>query len=111
MSDIEPIAAYVAGLAPAPDETTMAGDPEVGKSLYAACGACHGADGKGNQALNAPPIGLLQSWYIERQLHKFRNGIRGAHPDDTTGQQMAPMAKTIPNDEAVTNLSAFVSTL
>lgn len=110
-TDIEPIANYVASLTPAPDESERMGKVDVGKNHYAACAACHGQDGKGNEALNAPPIGMLQSWYIETQLHKFRNGIRGAHPDDTTGQQMAPMAKTIPNDQAVTDLSAYVSTL
>lgn len=110
-SDFEPLAAYVSALTPAPDESERMGKADVGKNHYAACAACHGPDGKGNEALNAPPIGMLQSWYIETQLHKFRNGIRGAHPDDTTGAQMAPMAKTIPNDEAVTDLSAYVSTL
>lgn len=109
-SDVEPIAGYVASLAPAPNETQHAGDAAAGKVHYAACAACHGADGKGNQALNAPPIGLLQSWYVETQLKKFRSGVRGAHPDDVTGKQMAPMAKTIPNDQAVTDLAAYVST-
>lgn len=110
-TDITPIAAYVSGLTPAPEEAERLGTADVGKNHYAACAACHGTDGKGNEAMNAPPIGMLQSWYIESQLHKFRNGIRGAHPDDTTGQQMAPMAKTIPNEQAVTDLAAYVSTL
>ena len=83
-----------------------------GATLYQqACAACHGPEGKGNKAMNAPPIGMLQSWYVETQLKKFRGGVRGAHPDDKTGQQMAPMARTIPSDEAVTDLSAYVSSL
>lgn len=110
-TDIDPIAAYIAALPPAPDETERKGDPEAGKAHYATCAACHGPEGKGIQALNAPPIGLLPSWYIETQLHKFRSGVRGAHPDDVTGKQMAPMSKTIPNDQAVTDLAAYVSTL
>lgn len=110
-ADVEPMAVYVSTLEPAPEETQLAGDPTVGKNYYATCAACHGQEGKGQVALNAPPIGMLQSWYIETQLTKFRHGIRGAHPDDVTGQQMAPMAKTIPNDQAVTDLAAYVSTL
>ncbi len=110
-SDFAPIAAYVASLPPAPEESERVGKADAGKAHYGACAACHGPDGKGNEAMKAPPIGLLQSWYIESQLRKFRSGVRGAHPDDVTGQQMAPMAKTIPNDEAVTDLAAYVSTL
>lgn len=110
-SDFPSIATYVSQLAPAPEMASHVGNADAGKDHFAACAACHGTDGKGNKAMNAPPIGILQSWYIETQLHKFRNGVRGAHPDDTTGQQMAPMAKTIPNDQAVTDLSAYISTL
>jgi cytochrome c oxidase subunit 2 len=110
-SDFKPLATYVSGLTPVPEMASHLGDPDVGQQHYAACSACHGTDGKGNKALNAPPIGQLQSWYIETQLHKFRNGIRGAHPDDTYGAQMRPMSMAIPDDQAVTDLSAYVSTL
>ncbi len=110
-TDVAPIAAYVSSLAPAPEETERVGDPEKGKAHYATCAACHGPDGKGMQALNAPPIAMMPSWYIKTQLHKFRSGVRGAHPDDITGAQMVPMAKAIPNDEAVADLAAYVSTL
>ncbi|MCB9673182.1 MAG: c-type cytochrome [Alphaproteobacteria bacterium] len=110
-SEFPALAQYVASLPPAPEESERMGKADAGKSYYAACAACHGPEGKGNKAMNAPPIGMLQSWYVETQLKKFRGGVRGAHPDDKTGQQMAPMAKTIPSDEAVTDLSAYVSSL
>lgn len=110
-SDIKPIAEHVAALAPAPDETQRVGDADAGKTHYAACATCHGPEGKGMQPVGAPPIGLLPSWYIEGQLHKFRNGVRGAHPDDTHGKTMVPWAKSIPSDQAVTDLAAYVSSL
>lgn len=110
-SEFPMLAAHVASLTPAPDEAHRAGDADAGKAHYGTCMACHGANGEGNEAMKAPPIGMLQSWYIETQLHKFRSGVRGAHPDDTTGATMAPMAKTIPDEQAVTDLSAYVSTL
>lgn len=35
-----------------------------------------------------PSIASLPRWYLEEQIRKFRNGQRGAHPDDIHGQQM-----------------------
>lgn len=112
-SDIPLLASYVSTLTPLPNgtEEQLVGSAEAGKVHFAACAACHGAEGMGNEALNAPPIAQMQSWYIETQLYKFRNGIRGAHPDDIHGQQMVPMAKSIPNEQAVKDLSAYVSNL
>ena len=40
-----------------------AGDPAKGKALYATCASCHGANGEGNQALNAPAIAGQKEWY------------------------------------------------
>ena len=34
----------------------MAGDAAAGEALTTACAACHGADGKGNQAIGAPNL-------------------------------------------------------
>ena len=58
------------------------GNIEAGKSAYAVCVTCHGANGEGNTALNSPKIAGLPDWYVERQLHNFKNGIRGVHPKD-----------------------------
>lgn len=110
-SDFPGLASYVASLTPAPEESERLGKADVGKANYGACAACHGPDGKGNEAMKAPPIGMLQSWYVETQLLKFRHGVRGTHPDDTTGAQMLPMARGIPSDEAVRDLAAYVSSL
>ncbi|CAA0115591.1 c-type cytochrome [Zhongshania aliphaticivorans] len=72
-----------------------------GKALYAACAACHGAEGEGNAALNAPSLVNQQDWYLERQLLGFRSGLRGNDPKDGYGAQMQVIAKTLPDDNAV----------
>ena len=38
------------------ENANAAGDPAKGKAAYAVCAACHGANGTGNKALNAPGI-------------------------------------------------------
>jgi len=62
------VVAYIGSLtAPAP-ETTVKGDAAAGKTAYATCAACHGANGEGNQALNAPKLSGQHDWYLARQL-------------------------------------------
>ncbi len=87
------------------------GDAEAGQQQYAACAACHGPEGQGNRDMNAPRLAGLQSWYVERQLRYYQQGIRGAHEDDEFGQIMAPMANVVGTDEARRNVSAYIETL
>ena len=105
--------ASVVGAMPvqAPDRGGITGDAEAGKALYATCTACHGAEGKGNEQLNAPPITQLDDWYMVTQLHNFKSGIRGAADGDITGAQMRPMAMTLADDQAVADVVAYISTL
>ena len=49
-----------------------AGDATKGKAAYAVCAACHGANGMGNKALNAPRIAGQEPWYLERQLNNYK---------------------------------------
>jgi len=86
-----------------------AGDAAKGKARYAVCVACHGADGGGNKALNAPKIAGQEAWYLERQLKNFKAGIRGADPKDKYGMQMRPMALTLANEQAIADVVKYVS--
>jgi cytochrome c oxidase subunit 2 len=86
------------------------GNPAAGQPLYAICATCHGAQGEGNQALNAPKIAGQSAWYLRRQLRSFKEGIRGAHPDDVYGQQMAPMTATLVDERAIENVIAYIQT-
>ena len=93
------------------ENASAAGDATKGKAAYAVCAACHGANGMGNKALNAPKIAGQEPWYLERQLKNFKGGIRGADPKDTYGMQMRPMALTLANDQAVSDMAAYVSSM
>ena len=88
-----------------------AGDAAKGKVLYSVCAACHGANGEGQEALNAPKLAGQQDWYVIRQLQNFKAGIRGTNPKDTFGMQMAPMSQTLANDQAMADVAAFIKTL
>mgnify|MGYP001400769115 FL=1 len=93
------------------ENASAAGDATKGKAAYAVCAACHGANGMGNKALNAPQIAGQEPWYLERQLNNFKGGIRGANPKDPYGMQMRPMALTLANDQAVSDMAAYVSSM
>lgn len=51
--DVKNVANYVLSLSGSPHNAVAA---ELGKAKFAACAACHGVDGKGNQALGAPNL-------------------------------------------------------
>jgi cytochrome c oxidase subunit 2 len=110
--DVNVVAAYVASMPPTrPAATVAAGDAAAGAKHYATCAACHGADGAGNAQLHAPPLTIQQDWYVARQLAKFKTGIRGVHPNDVYGKQMAPMAATLTDDKAVADVITHIHTL
>jgi cytochrome c oxidase subunit 2 len=87
------------------------GDVEKGAALYKICAACHGTNGEGKAALNAPANAGQDPWYMTRQLKNFRAGIRGAHPDDTFGAQMRPMAMVLVGEQDIVDVVAYISSL
>ena len=86
-------------------------DASVGQAMYAVCSACHGPDGGGNSALNAPKLAGQHDWYLKRQLDNYKARARGTHEDDVFGKQMAPMAATLVDDAAIANVLAYIDTL
>lgn len=86
------------------------GDPVAGEELYANCVSCHGPEGQGNQQLNAPKLAGQDPWYLIHQLEKFKSGARGAHPEDTYGQQMRAMSNTLADRAAMTDVAAYIQT-
>jgi cytochrome c553 len=89
---------------------TWAND-ERGRALFRLCTACHGDQGEGRFELGAPAIAGLPEWYVETQLHKFRQGVRGAHPQDIAGMRMRPMARSLPIESDVTAVARYVAGL
>jgi cytochrome c oxidase cbb3-type subunit 3 len=51
--DVRNLAQYVLSLSNSPHDSLKA---SLGKSKFGACAACHGGDGKGNQAFGAPNL-------------------------------------------------------
>jgi len=110
--DVANVAAYVATLPKAnPAPTLTGGNAETGKLKYAPCTACHGVNGEGNQALSAPPLAGASDWYQLTSLHKFKAGVRGTNPKDTTGMLMRPMSMTLADEQAMLDVIAYISTL
>ena len=89
----------------------LAGNIESGKALYGDCIACHGANGEGNAELLAPGIAGQSESYLNRQLWDFKKGVRGKEPGDTGGAQMAPMAATLADGDAVANVVAYIASM
>ncbi|HKU41045.1 MAG TPA: c-type cytochrome [Polyangiales bacterium] len=111
-AEITNIADYVSQLpAHKPTPTLSGGDATKGKIYFATCTACHQADGNGNQALNAPPLTHANDWYMFNSVKKFKAGIRGSNPLDVTGATMRPMAQTLPDDQAILDVVAYIVTL
>jgi cytochrome c oxidase subunit 2 len=87
------------------------GDTALGAASYAVCAACHGPQGEGNVALNAPKLSGQDPQYLKEQLRKYKAGIRGTHEADIYGRQMQPMAATLATDAMVNNVLAYIGTL
>jgi cytochrome c oxidase subunit II len=88
-----------------------AGDPARGQTFYAVCSTCHGPSGEGMKEMNAPALAGREEWYLVRQIQNFRDGIRGGHPDDVYGRQMAPMAAILPDVQAIEDVAAYLHSL
>jgi cytochrome c oxidase subunit 2 len=96
---------------------TAAGEAEpiesasAGKTAYAICATCHGAEGQGNAAMHAPALAGQETWYLKRQINKFKDGARGTHADDLYGMQMRPMAMTLQSDEQIDAVAEYIASL
>ena len=110
-SAINNVSAYIGTLPDNPAPATVKGNANNGRRHYATCAACHGANGRGLQAMHAPGLKGMSDWYLVTQLKNFKQGIRGAHPQDLYGGQMAMMAAILTDDRAVDDLVAHISTL
>jgi len=110
--EIATIASFVAALpAQKPPVTLTGGDPARGKVLFATCVACHQADGKGSEALKAPPLTHANDWYMAASIKKFKEGVRGTNPLDQSGALMRPMAQTLADDQAILDVVSYIQTL
>jgi cytochrome c553 len=98
-------------LSVAATEARAEDNPARGGELYATCAACHGALGEGNRDLNAPRLTHLAPVYIVAQLQKFKAGVRGGSEDSDSARQMAAIATTLADDQAMYDTAAYIATL
>lgn len=110
--DVVAVARFVASMPPAAKPAVLVkdGDASRGQGGYGACAGCHGADGAGNPAMNAPPIAGQADWYLQTQLSNFKHGIRGKNPHDKTGPTMQAIAAGL-DDQMVKDLAAYVASM
>lgn len=110
--DVVTIAARVSAMPAVVHAPTIEGGrAEQGKILFAACAACHGQHGEGNEPVKAPALNRSSDWYLLTQLRHFQSGVRGASAADAEGATMAPMAKTLADEQAIKDVLAYVATL
>ncbi|MBS3998017.1 MAG: cytochrome-c oxidase, cbb3-type subunit III [Hydrogenophaga sp.] len=78
--DVRNVAHYVLSMSGSPHDSVRAAQ---GKSNYGSCAACHGMDGKGNQAMGAPNLTdniWLHGWGEEAIVRAINNGINNQMP-------------------------------
>ena len=89
--DVRNVAHYVLSLSGSPHNAIAA---QLGRSKFAACAACHGADGKGNAAIGAPNLSddvWLHGWGAEKVSAMIRGGktnVMPAHGTRLTSEQV-----------------------
>jgi cytochrome c oxidase cbb3-type subunit III len=72
--DVKNVANYVLSLSGSPHDSVRA---QLGKEKFTACAACHGVDGKGNQAVGAPNLTdntWLHGWGEQAIMNMVNNG-------------------------------------
>ena len=78
--DVKNVANYVLSLSNSPHDSLRA---QVGRSKFTACAACHGVDGKGNQAIGAPNLTddiWLHGWGEPAIVNMVNNGKTNVMP-------------------------------
>jgi cytochrome c oxidase subunit 2 len=82
-----------------------------GQDVFETCVPCHNSDGSGNPVVGAPNIAGMKAWYVERELDKFRAGVRGMYFSDVEGMRMRPMALSLASEDDVKAVARYVETL
>jgi cytochrome c oxidase subunit 2 len=108
---VNDVVAYIKTLPDDLSAPTVKGNVEAGRNAFRTCAVCHGADAKGNQAVNAPRLSGMSDWYLRRQLMNYQHGIRGANRKDMYGSQMAMMAAVLTSEKATDDVVAYINTL
>ena len=96
--DVRHLSHHVVRLSGSPHDSLKA---SLGKSKFTACAACHGMDGKGNQALGAPNLTddiWLHGWgeaAITAMINNGKHNEMPAQKDKLTEAQIAVLASYV----------------
>lgn len=102
---------YVAGLPLRSGARGVQGNDNGRNYWNAICSACHGANGKGDEALGAPRLTGMPVAYLQRQFAAFRSGTRGAAAGDRLGAQMRAVAAMLPDARTADDVIGYVAGL
>ena len=108
--NVEAVARYVASLPSTRQAPALQGDPKAGAELFEGCDSCHGPAGEGVDEAKAPRLAGVDDWYLATQLRKFKSGVRGVDTRDPEGRLMRPMARSLPDENAIRNVVAYIDT-
>ncbi|MBI5852256.1 MAG: c-type cytochrome [Planctomycetes bacterium] len=97
---------------PAPQSASPPAQPDLvlGEKAFAPCATCHGSQGQGNPLFHAPYLAGQGTWYVVRQLHNFRRGVRGSELQDAFGTQMRAIVAGL-DDATLLDLAGHVASL
>lgn len=85
------------------------GDRSRGERLYQQnCSICHGTRGFGDPTTHMPRLNHQHSWYILRQLQRFRSGERGDAKSTASAQGMQFYSTLLPDNQAVLDVVAYL---
>lgn len=102
-----------AAATPVAATSSASGDAAAGKTKYATCAACHGADGKGNGGA-FPNLTKLNAADAEAILHAFKKGDKAYLSKHGLGGArygtMAPQAAGL-SDTDIADLAAYIAEL
>nr|WP_316638870.1 cytochrome-c oxidase, cbb3-type subunit III [uncultured Roseateles sp.] len=93
--DVRNVANYVLSLSGSPHNSVAA---QLGKAKFVACAACHGMDGKGNQALGAPNLTdkvWLHGWgedAVIAMITQGKSNVMPAHGNRLSPEQIHVLA-------------------
>jgi len=108
---IDNVVAHIRTFPDNPPASTIDGNAASGQKHYNICAYCHGKDGMGIQAMNAPRAAGMSDWYMARQLQNFKDDVRGGHLQDYYGKQMGYMGDILHNQDAINDVVAYINTL
>lgn len=98
--DVRNVANYVLSLSGSAHNSVAA---QLGRSKFAACAACHGLDGKGNQALGAPNLTdkvWLHGWgedAVVAMINGGKSNMMPAHGERLSPEQVRVLAAYVWN--------------